>query len=164
MTMTLDFDRPCKTHQIRDNFDDHVKRGSALPGLDYATAVGDDVFASADGTILSVSHVSNQARGMNIVVRHRDGRKSHYLHLSRILVGAGKRVRKGSVIARSGNSGTTTTGAHLHFSIMEKSGKCVDPAKVLRSEPKPPTSTPQLNKPKGPANKKIRVAVEQIPE
>lgn len=140
--MKLEYKRPCKTHVIRDDFEDHKKRGSNLPGLDYACETGDQVYATAKGMILSVSHLDNSASGINIVIRHPDGQKSYYLHLSRILVGVGKRVQAGDLIAKSGNTGHST-GPHLHFAIRNNKGVCVDPKKVLDGP----------RKPKGPAVK-----------
>jgi murein DD-endopeptidase len=143
--MKLDYRRPCNTRVIRDDFADHIKRHSNLPGVDYACKTGDSVYATADGMILSVSHLDNSASGINIVIRHPDGQKSYYLHLSRILVGVGRRVKAGKLIARSGNTGRST-GPHLHFSIRNKAGKCVDPEKVIDGP----------RKPKGPAVKSAK--------
>jgi murein DD-endopeptidase MepM/ murein hydrolase activator NlpD len=44
-----------------------------------------------------------------------------------------QRVKQGQVIGLTGNSGTQTTGPHLHFAIQQK-GKFVDPEKVFRKE------------------------------
>lgn len=130
----VDYFRPCKTRETRDNFADHVKRGSVLPGLDYGCDTGDKVWATADGIVVACSNNANQVRGKNVIIRHKDGRKSHYLHLSKVNVSNGDRVKAKDVIGLSGNTGTTSTGAHLHFAIEDKSGKCVDPAKLLRKE------------------------------
>lgn len=165
--MPLDYKRPCKTRVIRDDFDDHVKRGSNLPGLDYGCDIGDQVFATADGVVESVSLLSNSRSGKMVIIRHRDGRKSYYLHLSRIKVGQGKRVRQGALIALSGNTGSTSTGAHLHFSIRNKDGNCVDPEKVLARDPQAKDDAkPAGRKPKGPAIKTPRLEVmpEAVPE
>ena len=56
-----------------------------------------------------------------------------YLHLSKILVGAGQRVSAGQPIAVSGNSGRNTTGPHLHVSCRwgGNKGKYFDPALIL---------------------------------
>jgi murein DD-endopeptidase MepM/ murein hydrolase activator NlpD len=160
--MALNYIRPCKTKNISDDFSDHVKRHSNLPGVDYTCKIGDSVYATADGMVLAVSHTANSAGGIMITIRHRDGRKSYYLHLSRILVGVGKRVKAGHLIARSGNTGRST-GPHLHFAIRDKSGKCVDPEKVIKADPKPKVANPTPPKGKGPAVKKVAVA-EVIPE
>lgn len=132
--MDVDYVRPCKTRETRDDFADHVKRGSVLPGLDYGCNTDDEVFATATGIVVGSSNNANQVRGKNVTIKHRDGRESHYLHLSKVMVGNGTRVKAGQVIGHAGNTGTTSTGAHLHFAIKDRSGKCIDPAKLLRKE------------------------------
>jgi murein DD-endopeptidase MepM/ murein hydrolase activator NlpD len=132
--MDVDYIRPCKTRETRDNFADHVKRGSVLPGLDYGCNTGDEVYATARGIVVQCSNNANQVRGKNVTIKHRDGRISHYLHLSKVMVGNGQRIDAGHVIGHAGNTGTTSTGAHLHFAIQDGSGKCIDPAKLLRKE------------------------------
>jgi murein DD-endopeptidase MepM/ murein hydrolase activator NlpD len=119
---------------VRDNFDDHVKRHSKMPGLDYACKTGDKVFATAKGTIVSCSNNPDQVLGKNIAIRHPDGKHSYYLHLSKLEVRNGQRVKAGEVIALSGNTGTTSTGPHLHFAIKNARGTFIDPKKLLRKE------------------------------
>ena len=138
--MKLDYRRPCTTRVIRDDFSDHVKRHSNLPGVDYACKTGDRVYATARGVVVAVSHTDRGAGGIMITLRHPDGQKSYYLHLSRILVGMGKRVKAGQVIAKSGNTGHST-GPHLHFAIRNAKGKCVDPEKVIEGPSKPKAAT-----------------------
>lgn len=41
----------------------------------------------------------------------------NYQHLSKRNYSAGKRVERGTVIAQMGNTGSSTTGTHLHFAI-----------------------------------------------
>jgi murein DD-endopeptidase MepM/ murein hydrolase activator NlpD len=132
--MDVDYVRPCKTREVRDNFKDHQGRGSKMPGLDYACATGDKVFATAKGTVVSVSNWSRQVLGKNIAIRHPDGKFSYYLHLSKPMVRKGQKVDAGDVIALSGNTGTTSTGPHLHFAIKNARGVFIDPAKLLRKE------------------------------
>jgi murein DD-endopeptidase MepM/ murein hydrolase activator NlpD len=130
----VDYHFPCKTHEIRDDFAAHVKRGSVLPGDDFACNTGDDVFAAADGHVALADGHAEQVRGRNIIITHADGRETHYLHLSKVLVRNGQRVKQGEHIAESGNTGTTTTGAHLHFAIKGRNGKCIDPMEILRGD------------------------------
>jgi murein DD-endopeptidase MepM/ murein hydrolase activator NlpD len=132
--MDVDYVRPCKTREVRDNFDDHVKRGSKMPGLDYACKTGDKVFATAKGVVVSCSNNPDQVLGKNIAIRHGDGKISYYLHLSKPDVSNGQRVKAGEVIGLSGNTGTTSTGPHLHFAIRNARGVFIDPAKLLRKE------------------------------
>lgn len=130
----VDYVRPCKTRETRDGFKAHVARGSVLPGLDYACDTGDKVFATADGKVIQADNNPNDVRGRSIQIRHPDGRRSHYLHLSELKVKNGDHVKAGELIALSGNTGTTSTGAHLHFAIQGRDGHCLDPENLLKKE------------------------------
>jgi murein DD-endopeptidase MepM/ murein hydrolase activator NlpD len=132
--MDVDYVRPCKTRVIRDDFADHVARGSVLPGLDYACNTGDEVYATAAGKVVNAENVAHDVRGISVEIRHADGRRSHYLHLFKLKCRTGDRVEAGQLIGLAGNTGTTSSGAHLHFAIQDKSGKALDPAKILRKE------------------------------
>ena len=123
--------RPCKTKTTRDDFKAHVARGSRMPGLDYACNTGDAIFATADGKIEVADKAANDTTGISITMKHPDGQKSHYLHLSKLLVKQGERVKRGDKIALSGNTGTTSTGAHLHFALQNKKGAYIDPKKFF---------------------------------
>jgi murein DD-endopeptidase MepM/ murein hydrolase activator NlpD len=140
----VDYHYPCKTHEIRDDFEAHVKRGSVLPGVDFACNTGDAVFAAADGHVALADGHADQERGRNIIMTHHDGRETHYLHLSKVLVRNGERVKVGDKIAESGNTGTTTTGAHLHFAVKLRGGKCIDPESLLRKDAAKRRKTKQM--------------------
>jgi murein DD-endopeptidase MepM/ murein hydrolase activator NlpD len=127
----VEYHRPCKTKVTRDNFAAHVARNSFIPGLDYACNTGDDVYATADGKVIVADNVANDGGGISIVIKHRGGMTSHYLHLSKLLVKTNQRVKGGEKIALSGNTGTQTTGAHLHFALVAKNGKRIDPEKFF---------------------------------
>lgn len=130
----VDYVRPVKTTKTSDNFADHVKRGSTMPGLDYVVPVGTTVVASGRGVVMAVSNFPYQSRGKHIIIRHADGKQTHYFHLSKLFVKKGERVKSGERIALSGNTSSgNSTGAHLHFSF-SRNGKFIDPAKVLKGE------------------------------
>lgn len=161
--MDVDYIRPCKTHEIRDNFADHVKRGSLLPGLDYACATGDKVWATAIGMVVACSNNPLQVFGKHVVMRHSDGRMSYYLHLSAVEVSNGQRVKGGHVLGRSGNTGKST-GPHLHFSIKDRAGQCVNPLPLLRRNLADKIDI-VVDRPNGKAPaKKQAVVAEVIPE
>jgi murein DD-endopeptidase MepM/ murein hydrolase activator NlpD len=67
-----------------------------------------------------------------LVIEHPGGWKSLYAHLSEIYVdlGAGKKVQKGQVIGRMGDTGLTT-GEHLHFELYNEKGELVNPLLYL---------------------------------
>jgi hypothetical protein len=130
----VDYQRPCKTTVTNDDFKAHVARGSSIPGLDYNCATGTKVFASADGTVIVTDEVAKDGTGISIEIKHADGNHTRYLHLSKILVKKGQEVKGGETIGLSGATGTTVTGPHLHFSVVDRHGKFLDPAKVLKKE------------------------------
>lgn len=129
-----DYTFPCKTHEIRDDFADHVARGSALPGVDFACDTGDKVWAAADGIVMLADGNPKQVRGKNVIIKHKDGHETHYLHLSVVSVRNGQRVKQRDVIGLAGNTGTTSTGAHLHFARKNRRGEAINPMPEIRKD------------------------------
>ncbi|MDG6897980.1 hypothetical protein A6A19_08330 [Actinobacillus delphinicola] len=82
-------------------------------GVDFAVPMGTRVLATADGVIQKVAFQAHGA-GRYIVIRHSRKYQTVYMHLHRILVRAGQKVKRGQEIALSGNSGLST-GPHLHY-------------------------------------------------
>jgi murein DD-endopeptidase MepM/ murein hydrolase activator NlpD len=93
-------------------------------GLDISNPIGTPVHASGDGVVESVD-----GRHGTIILNHGQGIKTHYAHLSKILVNRGERVRKGKPIAQVGNRGRST-GPHLHYEV-RVAGVAIDPRKFL---------------------------------
>lgn len=93
-------------------------------GIDYLIPEGTPVFATADGTIESLSdHISS--RGKAIVIDHGNGYKTSYGHLSEIRVKKSDKVKRGDIIALSGNSGLSFA-PHLHYEVIFNNTR-VDP-------------------------------------
>lgn len=80
-------------------------------GLDFPCAVGTPVYASHDGTVISVSTDIN--RGEGVLIHGEDG-DTLYWHLSQPQVQLGQTVTRGQQIGLSGNTGQSS-GPHLHF-------------------------------------------------
>ena len=114
-------------------------------GCDFSCSLGNDVYAIADGTVVTAtdygctgSHyggtpacskgsscpaakASSDGKGSyanRICIDHGNGVYSFYAHLSTgtFKVKSGDRVRQGQLIAKTGTSGKST-GPHLHFEI-----------------------------------------------
>lgn len=94
-------------------------------GNDDAAPIGTPVHAAGDGVIDWAGEFDDTYHdnllwllkmGGNIIVLNcgDDAPSFVYGHLHSFTVKRGERVRKGQVIALSGNTGTATTGAHLH--------------------------------------------------
>lgn len=110
----------------------HPITGRVRPhnGTDYATPVGTPVLAPGEGV---VSLVTNHAfAGKYIVIEHDNKVRTRYLHLSAFKVKKGQRVKRGQVIALSGNTGAST-GPHLHYEFHVK-GRPVDSMKANIAE------------------------------
>ncbi len=83
-------------------------------GIDLKAGVGTKVYAPADG-IIEVT-TQNGGYGNMMIVAHSYGFKSVYGHLSRFALRPGEFVKKGQLIAFSGNTGLTA-GPHLHYEV-----------------------------------------------
>lgn len=83
-------------------------------GLDIINDQGTPVYATADGTVQFTGRESGL--GYAVMLNHGYSTKTIYGHLSKILVREGQQVKRGDLIARSGNTGLTT-GPHLHYEV-----------------------------------------------
>lgn len=107
-------------------------------GLDFNPVEGTPFYAVADGEVIEVND-DTWGYGKWVVIRHEVGKKSFdslYAHMIRDSTGVrvGQKVKVGDYIGRVGNTGTST-GAHLHFSILID-GVHVDPFKWLKENTK----------------------------
>lgn len=91
------------------------KPGRPHYGLDIAAPVGAPVLAPADGTVTLV-HPDMFYSGGTLIVDHGQGLSSTFIHLNRILVKEGARVRQGEPIAEVGATGRVN-GPHLDWRI-----------------------------------------------
>lgn len=82
-------------------------------GVDVAGPVGAPVAAPADG-VVSLAHSDMFFSGGTLYLDHGYGVSSAFLHLSKILVKEGQRVKQGEKIALIGKTGRVT-GAHLDW-------------------------------------------------
>jgi rare lipoprotein A len=101
-------------------------------GIDYGVPIGTPVKAPTSG---KVSNVFNDAGGgLTVTLSNINaaGQKveQSFLHLSQSLVKVGDVVRQGQVIAKSGNSGSRTTGEHLDYRV-KVDGKYINPRDFL---------------------------------
>ncbi len=94
----------------------HPVLGTVRPhnGTDFGLPVGTPILAPADGVVDKATY--SRSAGYYVVLRHRGGWSTVYMHLSKLHVKQGQRVKLGSTIARSGNTGIST-GPHLHYEL-----------------------------------------------
>lgn len=84
-------------------------------GIDYLVKEGTPILASADGTIIFAAYTIEN--GNEIIIQHENNYISIYAHCSALLKTVREDVVQGEIIALTGNTGTNTSGAHLHFEI-----------------------------------------------
>ena len=83
-------------------------------GLDIANRIGTPVIAPADGIVSNTGRDSFY--GSVVIISHGFGMITRFFHLSKILVRAGQRVKRGDKIAEVGMTGMST-GPHLHYEV-----------------------------------------------
>ena len=100
-----------------------TKRISPHRGVDFGMPIGTPVYATGDGVVTRVKN--HPYAGKYIEIQHEGRYLTRYMHLSRITVKRGEKVKRGERIALSGNTGRST-GPHLHYEIHIK-GRAVNP-------------------------------------
>jgi len=108
-----------------------LKRKEFHAGTDLRAPIGTPVLAPADGVVKFIQYNQNSGYGNVVSLSHNYGFESYYAHLmNKAIVKEGQFVKKGDIIAYSGNSGMST-GPHLHYEI-KFIGRLLDPETFLR--------------------------------
>jgi murein DD-endopeptidase MepM/ murein hydrolase activator NlpD len=100
---------------------------SAHRGTDFPIREGSPVMTSNSGTVVLARELFYE--GNCVVLDHGQHFFTIYMHLSKIQVREGQKVRKGQRLGLSGATGRVT-GPHLHMGVRWK-GSYVDPTKLL---------------------------------
>lgn len=102
--------------------------GKANDGINVAVPEGTPVKAAEDGV---VAYSGNELKGYGnlVLVRHSNGYVTAYAHASELMVKRGDTIKRGQVIAKSGQSGEVGS-PQLHFEI-RKGSSPVDPMQFL---------------------------------
>jgi murein DD-endopeptidase MepM/ murein hydrolase activator NlpD len=102
--------------------------GKSNDGINLAVPEGTPVKAAEDGV---VAYSGNELKGYGnlVLVRHSNGYVTAYAHASEVLVKRGDTIKRGQVIAKSGQSGEVGS-PQLHFEI-RKGSQPVDPLQFL---------------------------------
>ena len=97
-------------------------------GVDFAAPTGTPIMAAGTGHIEFVGN--NGGAGKYIRIKHLNGYKTSYSHLSKYASGIQKnvKVRQGQIIGYVGNTGLST-GPHLHYEVIFN-GKRINPMKM----------------------------------
>ena len=102
--------------------------GKSNDGINLAVPEGTPVKAAEDGV---VAYSGNELKGYGnlILVRHSNGYVTAYAHASELMVKRGDTIKRGQIIAKSGQSGEVGS-PQLHFEI-RKGSSPVDPLQFL---------------------------------
>jgi murein DD-endopeptidase MepM/ murein hydrolase activator NlpD len=84
-------------------------------GTDYAAPRGTPVYAAGDGRVVEAGYT--RPNGNYVFIQHGEQFETHYLHLHRLKVKQGARVKQGDVIGAVGSTGAAT-GPHLHYEFL----------------------------------------------
>jgi biotin carboxyl carrier protein len=102
--------------------------GAYHSGIDIARPTGTPVLAPADGVVVLATPHPFTLEGNLLLIDHGMGLSSALMHLSRIDVRVGDKVRRGQPLGAVGRSGRAT-GPHLHWGLRWQ-GARVDPLLV----------------------------------
>ena len=91
-------------------------------GLDFAMPIGTPIPALANGTI--VINAESKVLGHVVVLRIMDKQKKlkyiGYCHLQKPGAAVGTKVKVGETVGLVGNSGSASSGPHLHMTVSDQ--------------------------------------------
>ncbi len=99
------------------------------PFVDIAAPSNSVVSAVLDGTVVLAAWT--EETGFTIQIQHENDLISTYKHNSKLLKKSGDKVKAGTAIGLVGNTGTLSSGYHLHFELWHK-GVPIDPVKYIK--------------------------------
>lgn len=91
------------------------KKANIHNGLDFGADEGDSIRAIAGGEV-RIAGEKFYYNGTFVLLDHGQGLSSVYLHMSKLLVETGQKVKKGEVLGLVGATGRAT-GPHLHLGV-----------------------------------------------
>jgi len=111
---------PIEYHGITSSFGYRIhptlKSKELHRGLDMKAKMKTPVYATADGIVEWAGYHKRSGFGNLVILQHNYGFRTYFGHLNKIVIKSGKFVRKGDLIAYTGNSGMSS-GPHLHYEI-----------------------------------------------
>ncbi|TAD97756.1 MAG: M23 family metallopeptidase [Bacteroidetes bacterium] len=100
-------------------------------GLDFTAPLGEPVYASGDGTVISAQRESGY--GEQVQIDHGFGLITTYSHLSKFECRVGQKIKRGQIIGKVGNTGISVA-PHLHYEVHKLNPKTKNYDRV---DPKP---------------------------
>lgn len=98
------------------------------PGLDIVANIGTPVYAPGGGVVTFSGRRGGY--GLTLEIEHGFGYQTVYAHLSSINVKKGQKLKRGDLIAETGNSGKLSTGPHLHYEVRHN-GIALNPSNFM---------------------------------
>jgi len=86
------------------------------PGIDLRASMKTPVYATANGIVEFAKYHKRSGYGKLLIIDHNFGFKTLFGHLNKIVVKNGDFVRKGDIVAYTGNTGLSN-GPHLHYEV-----------------------------------------------
>lgn len=123
---SVDFNKPLDNTFVTSPFG--PRWNSTHEGIDLDASLRDNIYAAEKGIVVKAG--KGRGYGKMVRIKHAGGYETVYAHMSRIKVKEGDRIKKGDVVGKAGNTGTSS-GVHLHFEIL-KEGKPVNPEAYVR--------------------------------
>ena len=102
-----------------------LKRKEFHRGSDMKARMKTAVYATADGIVEYAGNHKRSGFGNLVILQHNYGFRTYFGHLNKIVIKSGAFVKKGDLIAYTGNSGMSN-GPHLHYEI-RFIGRAVNP-------------------------------------
>jgi murein DD-endopeptidase MepM/ murein hydrolase activator NlpD len=128
-------------------------RFKAHNGTDYAAPTGTPIMTTAAGVVEQAGYTTGN--GNFVKVKHDKTYSTQYLHMSKILVKRGQRVKQGDIIGKVGSTGLAT-GPHVCYRFW-KNGVQVDALrlKLPNSQPMESRNLPRFKKEIQPVKKEL---------
>lgn len=107
-----------------------LRDGRGHAGVDFKAPSGIPIVAPFAG-VVKRTNFNQRINGRCVEIEDAKGRRFLFLHLSEVApeMRAGARVTRGQLVGFSGNTGRSTA-PHLHYQIMSKAGRVLDPMDV----------------------------------
>jgi len=107
-----------------------TKKKNFHNGIDLRAKRKTEVYATADGVVRFALKKNKGNYGRMVIISHNFGFETLYAHLKYVNVKVGDVVKKGQVIAKTGNSGRSS-GPHLHYEVRYAS-KVLNPSYFIK--------------------------------
>ncbi len=93
-------------------------------GIDFTAPRGTPIHSTGDGKVEKILY-KKTGYGTHVIINHGYGYKTLYAHMSKVDVKVGDEVKRGNVIGKVGNTGSSTA-PHCHYEVIYQ-GQKVNP-------------------------------------